>query len=136
MTAVSFASPSGLSEKAWLKILSRYRRPAMGRSFYELAVTLVPFVLLWGATWLSIHFGYWIGVILVVPTAGFLLRLFMLQHDCGHGSLFGKRRWDDWTGRAIGVLTLTPYDYWRRAQLSTMPLPEILTSAASATLGR
>jgi omega-6 fatty acid desaturase (delta-12 desaturase) len=39
----------------------------------------------------------------------------MLQHDCGHGSLFGRRRWDDWTGRAIGVLTLTPYDYWRRA---------------------
>jgi omega-6 fatty acid desaturase (delta-12 desaturase) len=39
----------------------------------------------------------------------------MLQHDCGHGSFFGRRQWDDWTGRAIGVLTLTPYDYWRRA---------------------
>jgi omega-6 fatty acid desaturase (delta-12 desaturase) len=39
----------------------------------------------------------------------------MLQHDCGHGSFFGRRRFDDWTGRAIGILTLTPYDYWRRA---------------------
>jgi len=39
----------------------------------------------------------------------------MLQHDCGHGSFFGKRRLDDWTGRVLGILTLTPYDYWRRA---------------------
>jgi omega-6 fatty acid desaturase (delta-12 desaturase) len=116
MTAsVTTDSPGGVSEKAWLKILSGYRKPTLSRSFHELAVTLVPFVLLWGAAWLAIHFGYWIGVILVVPAAGFLLRLFMLQHDCGHGSLFGNRQWDDWTGRAIGVLTLTPYDYWRRA---------------------
>jgi omega-6 fatty acid desaturase (delta-12 desaturase) len=111
----SAASPAGSSEKAWLKILSGYRQPALSRSFYELAVTLIPFVLLWAAAWLAIHLGYWIGVILVIPAAGFLLRLFMLQHDCGHGSFFGRRRWDDWTGRAIGVLTLTPYDYWRRA---------------------
>ncbi|MEB2846498.1 fatty acid desaturase [Rhizobiales bacterium RZME27] len=113
--SVAFASPGGISEKAWLKILSGYRKPTLSRSFYELAVTLVPFLLLWGAAWIAIHFGYWIGLILVFPAAGFLLRLFMLQHDCGHGSFFGKRRWDDWTGRAIGVLTLTPYDYWRRA---------------------
>jgi omega-6 fatty acid desaturase (delta-12 desaturase) len=39
----------------------------------------------------------------------------MIQHDCGHGSFFARRRFDDWTGRALGVLTLTPYDYWRRA---------------------
>ncbi|MCF6371171.1 fatty acid desaturase [Rhizobium halophilum] len=116
MTATnSAASHGGFSEKAWLKILSGYRQPALRRSFYELAVTLIPFVLLWAAAWLAIHLGYWIGMILVVPAAGFLLRLFMLQHDCGHGSFFGRRRWDDWTGRAIGVLTLTPYDYWRRA---------------------
>ncbi len=54
-------------------------------------------------------------VLLVIPAAGFLLRLFMLQHDCGHGSFFGHRRWDDWTGRVLGIFTLTPYDYWRRA---------------------
>ena len=39
----------------------------------------------------------------------------MIQHDCGHGSLFGDHRIDAWTGRILGVLTLTPYDYWRRA---------------------
>ncbi|ADY66913.1 fatty acid desaturase [Agrobacterium tumefaciens] len=116
MTATLTAQlPGGASEKALLKILSNYRKPRTGRSLYELAVTLVPFVFLWAAASVSIHFGYWLGLLLVIPAAGFLLRLFILQHDCGHGSFFGRRRWDDWTGRAIGILTLTPYDYWRRA---------------------
>ena len=44
----------------------------------------------------------------------FLLRLFCIQHDCGHGSFFGNRTLSDWTGRTLGVLTLTPYDVWRR----------------------
>jgi omega-6 fatty acid desaturase (delta-12 desaturase) len=48
-----------------------------------------------------------------VPAAGFLVRLFMIQHDCGHGAFFHLRSTNDWVGRAIGVLTLTPYDFWR-----------------------
>ena len=47
-----------------------------------------------------------------MPAAGFLVRLFMIQHDCGHGSFFRRRL--DWLGRTLGVLTLTPYGYWRR----------------------
>jgi fatty acid desaturase len=77
--------------------------------------TLVPFVLLLLIIWLSIHFDQWIGLILVIPAAAFLVRLFMIQHDCSHGSFFRHRGFNDWLGRAIGVLTLTPYDYWRRA---------------------
>ena len=116
MNATDATAASGFDpDKPWLKILSAYRKPHVGRSTLELVVTLLAFALLWAATWASIHFGYWLGLILVLPAAGFLLRLFMLQHDCGHGSFFGRRGLDDWTGRAIGVLTLTPYDYWRRA---------------------
>jgi hypothetical protein len=48
------------------------------------------------------------------PAAGFLVRLFMIQHDCGHGSFFYHRHANDWVGRVIGVLTLTPYDFWQR----------------------
>jgi omega-6 fatty acid desaturase (delta-12 desaturase) len=64
---------------------------------------------------MAVSYGVWWGLVLTVPTAAFLLRLFMIQHDCGHGAFFGRRWLDDWTGRTIGVLTLTPYDYWRRA---------------------
>ncbi|AOF89718.1 fatty acid desaturase [Sinorhizobium sp. RAC02] len=116
MNSMNAIPPNGVAlEKPWLKILSAYRKPHLGRSTFELAVTLVCFAFLWAAAWASIHFGYWFGLVLVLPAAGFLLRLFMLQHDCGHGSFFGRRSLDDWTGRVIGVLTLTPYDYWRRA---------------------
>jgi omega-6 fatty acid desaturase (delta-12 desaturase) len=101
--------------RAWLKILARYREADTRRSIWELSVTLLPFILLWVSAWALIHFGYWVGLVLVLPAAGFLLRLFMIQHDCGHGSFFGRRRANDWTGRLIGILTLTPYDYWRRA---------------------
>ena len=63
----------------------------------------------------SVHFGYWwLSLLLAIPAAGFLVRLFMIQHDCGHGSFFRHRMANDWVGRVIGVLTLTPYDFWRR----------------------
>lgn len=81
----------------------------------ELAITLVAFCGLWALCWASVYFSFWPGLLLAVPAAGFLLRLFMIQHDCGHGSFFAHRKSDDWTGRVLGVLTLTPYGYWRRA---------------------
>ena len=102
-------------ERAWPKVLASYREPHRGRSLIELMVTLVPFVGFWMFAAMAVHHGFWSGMALTIPAAGFLLRLFMIQHDCGHGSFFAHRRADDWTGRVIGVLTLTPYDYWRRA---------------------
>ena len=55
------------------------------------------------------------SLLITVPAAGFLVRLFMIQHDCGHGAFFRHRLANDWVGRIIGVLTLTPYDFWRQA---------------------
>ena len=101
--------------RAWPKIIANYRTPHRGRSAFELAVTLIPFAGLWALSWVAVHYDFWWGLLLTIPAAGFLLRLFMIQHDCGHGSFFAHRHTDDWTGRVIGVLTMTPYDYWRRA---------------------
>ena len=95
--------------------LSRYREPISTRSVLEVVITAVPFALVWFLMWASLEAGYWIGLLLAVPAAGFLVRLFMIQHDCGHGSFFRHRLANDWVGRIIGVLTLTPYDFWRRA---------------------
>jgi omega-6 fatty acid desaturase (delta-12 desaturase) len=64
--------------------------------------------------WATLGLGYWLCLLLALPAAGFLVRLFMIQHDCGHGSFFSQRLANDWVGRTISVLTLTPYDYWRR----------------------
>jgi omega-6 fatty acid desaturase (delta-12 desaturase) len=102
-------------DKEWLKILARYRDPDPVRSTYELVITAVPFFTLWAVMLLCLSYGYWLSLIIAVPAAGFLVRLFMIQHDCGHGSFFRKPLANHWVGRTIGVLTLTPYDCWRRS---------------------
>jgi omega-6 fatty acid desaturase (delta-12 desaturase) len=95
--------------------LSRYGKPSNRRGIAELAVTLLPLVALWIVAWLTFVLGYWWATLLIaIPSAGFLVRLFMIQHDCGHGAFFSHRSANDWVGRVIGVLTLTPYDFWRR----------------------
>ncbi|NWG25549.1 MAG: fatty acid desaturase [Pseudorhodoplanes sp.] len=108
--------PAAPEARAWTKLLSRYRAPHDGRSLVEIAITFLPLAALWALTWTALYFGqYWLSLLLAVPAAGFLVRLFMIQHDCGHGSFFRRRAANDWTGRIIGVLTLTPYDFWKRS---------------------
>jgi acyl-lipid omega-6 desaturase (Delta-12 desaturase) len=101
--------------RRWTQILPRYREPNYVRSTVEIVITFVPLATLWALAWAALHFGYcWLSLMLAVPAAGFLVRLFMIQHDCGHGSFFRHRLANDWVGRVIGVVTLTPYDFWRR----------------------
>ena len=100
---------------ALMRSLAPYREPRSARSIFELTITAVAFVAVWIVMWAALDAGYWIGLLLAIPAAGFLVRLFMIQHDCGHGSFFRHRLANDWVGRSIGVLMLTPYDFWRRA---------------------
>ena len=102
------------SETAWLKRLMPYRTPSTARGLFELGITVVPFALFWVLAALAIGSGHWWGILFTIPAAAFMLRLFMIQHDCGHGAFFGHRRLDDWVGRSIGVLTFTAYECWRR----------------------
>jgi omega-6 fatty acid desaturase (delta-12 desaturase) len=95
-------------------VLAPYRQPSRLRGVLEILITAAPLVALWILMWLALDVGYWLCLLLAVPAAGFLVRLFMIQHDCGHGAFFPHRLANDWLGRAIGVLTLTPYEYWRR----------------------
>ena len=94
--------------------LSSYREPSAARSLTEIAVTLAPLVALWASMWALSSVSYWLSLALSLPAAGFLVRTFMIQHDCGHGSFFRSRAVNDWVGRVLGVITLTPYDYWKR----------------------
>lgn len=103
-----------LSAREWVKVLASYREPRFRRSLFELAVSLGPFLLLWALAWWALSISYWLALVLSIVNAGFLVRLFAIQHDCGHGAFFRNRRVSDWTGRILGVLTLTPYHVWRR----------------------
>ena len=109
LTSGKMLHPSDLS-----RILIRYCEPDMRRALFEVGITVVPLVLLWVLMWLSLDVGYWLTLLLAVPAGGFLVRLFIIQHDCGHGAFFRQRAANAWVGRVLGVLTLTPFDYWKR----------------------
>ncbi|MGI3184769.1 fatty acid desaturase [Nioella aestuarii] len=106
--------PEQRAARDWIKILAKYREPNAVRSSYELAITIGPFLLLWVLAWWSLSISYWLTLAISSVNAAFLLRLFCIQHDCGHGAFFNNRTVSDWLGRVLGVLTLTPYDVWRR----------------------
>lgn len=116
MTSKSL-TPEGVQQRSardWVQILAQYREPSTWRSIMELMVTLVPFVALWVLAWASLSVSYWLAFGIAVLNGAFLVRIFVIQHDCGHQSFFTNRKVSDWLGRVLGVLTLTPYDVWRR----------------------
>ncbi|GGO36868.1 hypothetical protein GCM10010991_31550 [Gemmobacter aquaticus] len=102
------------SAREWLSVLARYREPSTRRSLFELAATLVPFLALWALAWMALQVSPWLALALAVLNGAFLVRIFIIQHDCGHGSFLANRKAQDWVGRVLGVLTLTPYAVWRR----------------------
>ncbi|CAA6606459.1 Fatty acid desaturase [Rhodospirillaceae bacterium LM-1] len=94
-------------------LLAPYSEASSLRAAWELVLTAVPFLCLFVASLAGIHFVSWAFLLLALPTGAFLARLFMIQHDCGHGSFFHRRGLNNLLGRAISVLTFTPYGYWR-----------------------
>jgi omega-6 fatty acid desaturase (delta-12 desaturase) len=117
MSAPTVPTPkSAVAARSLSQTLRPYCKPRLARSIAEILITSLPFVLIWALMWLAVSVGYWpVALVLAVPAAGFLVRLFMIQHDCSHRSFFRSRRSNDWTGRIIGVLTLTPHDFWRHS---------------------
>jgi omega-6 fatty acid desaturase (delta-12 desaturase) len=113
--SASLENPALATGATWAQVLGPYKTPDVSRSVVELAVTAAPFVMLWVLMWAALGVGYWLCLLLAFPTACFLMRLFMIQHDCGHGACFKRRSTNDWVGRTIGVVTLTPYGFWLRA---------------------
>jgi omega-6 fatty acid desaturase (delta-12 desaturase) len=101
--------------RAWTQILAGYRQPSTARSIVEIVITVVPLATLWVLAWATLDIGYWLSLPLAVAAAGFLVRLFAIQHDCSHGAFFRHRLANDWFGRIAGVLTFTPYGVWRQA---------------------
>lgn len=86
------------------------------RSISQAATSLLLYFALVAAMIALVRFGQWGLALLLTPVAGgVLVKLFTIQHDCGHGSYFKSRRANDWLGLAISVLTFTPYSFWRDA---------------------
>jgi acyl-lipid omega-6 desaturase (Delta-12 desaturase) len=99
----------------WQGIVSKYAYPETWRSVWQIANSVIPFMAMWYVMYRSIEIGYWLTLILAVPTAGFMVRCFIIFHDCCHGSFFRTIKANDRLGLVLGVLVLTPFYQWKHS---------------------
>jgi omega-6 fatty acid desaturase (delta-12 desaturase) len=99
----------------WYQDVIKYQQPDLGKAIWQLVNTFVPYVILWALMIYTVRAGvsYWITLALAVLTVGFVVRIFIFFHDCGHGSFFASRRANTILGYITGILTFTPYEDWR-----------------------
>ncbi len=97
----------------WKEVVFKYQTPTLSRSLWQVANTVVSYGLLWYVMYRSVAISYWITLALAIPAAGFLVRIFIIFHDCGHGSFFRSRKANDTLGVITGILAFTPYYQWR-----------------------
>jgi omega-6 fatty acid desaturase (delta-12 desaturase) len=105
------------TESNWQIAIKAHVQPNHRKAIWQLINTFIPYIALWGLMIYSIQSGlsYWITLGLIVLSSGFLARIFIFFHDCGHGSFFASQRANRWLGYLTGILTFTPYEDWRHA---------------------
>jgi len=111
--AASEHEPSHGDRPAWKATLAKYQRPSFWRATWQLTNSLGGYVVLWYLMYLSLGVSWWLTLPLAVLAGGLLLRVFIIFHDCGHGSFFTSRFANDFWGFITGLLTFTPYFQWR-----------------------
>ena len=117
-TEIAGGSPPlsvGSSTLTWQQRLAPYCRSEARRALGQLVSTSLPFLASMATLLYAMSHGFWFALALAVPAAIFLVRLFIIQHDCGHGSYFKSRRTNETLGRVLSLLTMMPYSAWRRA---------------------
>jgi len=97
----------------WQAVVAKYAFPSTLRSIWQVLNSVTPFIGLWYVMVRSLEVGYWLTLLLAVPTAGFMVRTFIIFHDCTHGSFFKSIKANDRLGLMLGVLVLTPYYAWK-----------------------
>jgi acyl-lipid omega-6 desaturase (Delta-12 desaturase) len=104
-------SQPGIAE--WKAIIAQYAVPSLPKSLWQVFNTLVPYFLVWYLMWRSLEVSYALTLGLSVIAGLLVVRLFIIFHDCGHGSFFRSKRANDFLGFITGMLTFTPYGHWR-----------------------
>ena len=106
-------TPPHPAKSMWKRIVARYERPSLGRSVWQVTNSVVAYGVLWYLMYRSVELSYLITLALAILAAGFLVRIFIVFHDCGHGSYFKSRKANDTLGVITGILAFTPYYQWR-----------------------
>lgn len=97
----------------WRNAVAPYETPVLSRSVWQAINSIGSYILVWYLAYRSLQVSYWITLALAVVAAGFLVRAFIILHDCGHGAFFKSQKANDVLGTIIGYLAFTPYHRWR-----------------------
>lgn len=117
MVAEANSAELKMTKPAWYQSTATYGGSNLRRSLWQIFDTLAPYFALWAAMIYTVQqeFPYWITVMLAVVAGGVQVRIFILFHDCCHGSFFSSRRANAILGYVTGILTFTPFEQWRHA---------------------
>jgi len=102
-----------LPDRSWRRSIAPFQKSVLLRSLWQLTNTLGGYALLWAAMYFVSHISVWLALPLAVLAGGFLIRLFIIFHDCTHNSFFRSSRANEWWGFLTGVLCFTPYHHWK-----------------------
>jgi omega-6 fatty acid desaturase (delta-12 desaturase) len=97
----------------WTRDLAPYQRSVIWKSLWQMTNTLLPFFALWYLAYVSLSFSIWVALALTIPAAGFLIRTFIIFHDCCHHSFFRSRKANEFVGMFTGLLAFFPYHKWK-----------------------
>lgn len=116
--AVDIATHDADQLKATVRRLAqhcaKYKGAVPALAYRQIATTVIPLAILVAAMFATVGLAYWLTLFLAIPTSGLLVRLFIIQHDCGHGSFLPSQKANQIIGRLASVLTMAPYGLWRR----------------------
>ena len=112
-TAPAPIPPARTDNAVWKELVLKYQKPSTPRAVWQIVNTLGPYALVWYLMYISMSFSWWIAVPLAMIAGAFLVRVFIIFHDCGHGSFLKSARTNDTVGFIAGMLTFTPYFHWR-----------------------
>jgi acyl-lipid omega-6 desaturase (Delta-12 desaturase) len=96
----------------WIEIISRYNKPDPVKSWWQIINSVGPYIILWVIMINTFEISYWLTLLLSVFAAGFMIRIFIIFHDCGHGSFFKSMRLNKIIGIITGLFVFTPYHKW------------------------
>ena len=120
----------------WRQALAPYARPHLGRSLLDIATSVTPYLALSVVMYLALGVSYLLVLAIAVPSAGFLVRTFILFHDCSHGSFLASKRANAWLGMVLGLLVYSPFVRWRHEYAIHHAHPETWIGAAVETCAR
>jgi omega-6 fatty acid desaturase (delta-12 desaturase) len=112
-TKTPTASSATPPARSWQKLVQKYQNPTVARSLEQVATSFLPFMAAWAVAYWLMNISYWLGLPVAVLAGGFLMRIFIILHDCGHGSFFKSQRANNFVGSLAGVFSMTPYFQWR-----------------------